>query len=385
MIVREIVSFVILGFFPVFEAVCYAMLQRKKNDIMMKKRNVFMIQISTIAAWLAYINLINSIFGGIYCGLYHIFVILLTPLSVGPQILRGIRLWGMLEHNKALVESFGGHEEYLNGKFRKNSGEEGENSLDIIYEANSSKEEHSQLSDVHIHVNQRNSTKGKVREIKANVIRFIGLTRLVLIVLPFILVLTLLVMTEPEKLTEREFEKCFPEPPFILNAGRSLSVIFSFTAFCTTIFMSRCHDELGIHMEIMRNIAILFVTNLLGFVFRYLDYIEWQAFIYIVQQILLSFSMIILPCMDNDSLVSWMKSKSKRLIPGARPLPQLPLTRGSMLLPGKKMSQIEMKENNIRTRELTMSLDAGLCILLSSSEGTEAFTEHCSREFRYVK
>lgn len=89
--------------------------------------------------------------------------------------------------------------------------------------------------------------------------------------------------------------------------------------------------------------------------------------------------------MDNDSLVSWMKSKSKRLIPGARPLPQLPLTRGSMLLPGKKMSQIEMKENNIRTRELTMSLDAGLCILLSSSEGTEAFTEHCSREFRYVK
>jgi hypothetical protein len=37
-----------------------------------------------------------------------------------------------------------------------------------------------------------------------------------------------------------------------------------------------------------------------------------------------------------------------------------------------------------REREMTMSLDAGLCILLSGDEGIKMFTEHCSREFRYV-
>ena len=339
-----------------------------------------MIHICTVAAWLTYINLINTLFGGIYCGVYHVFAIILPSLSVGPQLLRGVRLWGMLEKNKILFESFGGSTHHLHDnlhEFKEGS------SLHVIHEKDSSNEEHSQLSDIHIHVNRRNSDKEKVVNIKTKMIRLIGFTRLLLIVVPTILVLCLFVTTESEKLNETEYEKCFPEPSFVLNAVSSLSLTLSFGAFFVTIFVSHCNDELGIRIEITRNIIILFVTNVLAFVLRLLDIIEWQAVIYVLQQIMLSFSMIILPCMDDSSVVTWVRSTSRRLTSGyARHLPQLPNTRGSIYLPGKRFSAIELKESSKREREATMSLDAGLCILLSSSEGIAAFQEHCSREFR---
>ncbi|KAL7496580.1 hypothetical protein ACHAWT_004754 [Skeletonema menzelii] len=34
-----------------------------------------------------------------------------------------------------------------------------------------------------------------------------------------------------------------------------------------------------------------------------------------------------------------------------------------------------------RAREMTVSWDAGLCILLSTQEGINAFSQHCAREF----
>ncbi len=369
MIVREVLSYIILVKFPIFEAVCYGLLRRKKENIVVRKRDLTMIYVSTVAAWLAYINLINSIFGGMYCGIYHIFMILLPPLSVGPQLLRSIRLWSMLQHNKILCEIF--DEDRMSG-------------LQVIQEVNSSGgEDHSRSSDVHMHINKRNSTREKMTKVKVKVMRMMGFTRLMLITFPSLLVLCLLLLTDREALSYRDFAKCFPEPFFVFNAGRTLSLIFSLAAFCTTILIRHCNDELGIRKEITRNIVILFVTNLLGFVFRYLDFIEWQALIYVVQQIMLSFSMIIVPCMEDSSVLTWMKTTSKRLIPGyVRPLPQLTHTRGSLLLPGKRMSQFELHESNQREREATMSLDAGLCILLSSNDGIEAFTEHCTREFR---
>lgn len=377
--IREVLSYFFLGAFPIFEISCYYILRQKKNKIMIQKRDISMIYISTIAAWISYVNLINSLFGGIYCGLYHIFVILLSPLSVGPQLLRGIRLWGMLERNRILFNNF---EEYGTHSMGNGVTNGLEDSLHVINEVNSSKEEHSQLSEVNILVNKRNITNDKLKKVKNKVIRMVGITRLILIVLPTMLIIALLTMAEKDKLSEVEFEKCFPEPTFILNAGRSISIVLSLAAFCTTIFMSQCHDELGIHMEIIRNIVILFVTNVLGFVCRYIGLIQWQAFVFVIQQVMVSFSMIIIPCMYDSSVLSWMKNKSKKLVHGyARPLPQLPHTRGSILLPNKRISQVNQKENNKREREVTMSLDAGLCILLSSSEGIKAFTEHCSREF----
>lgn len=368
MIIRKVLSYVVLVKFPIFEVICYELLRRKKDDIAIRKRDLTMIYVCTLAAWLAYINLINSLFGGIYCVMYHIFIILLSPLSVGPQLLRSIRLWGMLEHNKILCQIF--------------DGDDRMNALHVIHEVNSGGEEHSRSTDVHVHINRRNSTREKMTKAKVKVMRMMEFTKLTLVTLSALLVLSLLLLTEREALSYREFDKCFPEPFFVLNAGRVVSLILSFAAFCSTILLRHCNDELGIRKEITRNIVILFMTNLLGFVFRYLDLVEWQAFIYVVQQMMVSFSMIIIPCMDDSSVVTWMKRNSKKFIPGyVRPLPQLTHARGSILLPGKRMSQFEMNESNQREREATMSLDAGLCILLSSNEGIEAFTEHCSREF----
>ena len=380
MTVREFLSYFLLVIFPIFEFLCYFMLRQKKNEIVIRKRDIKMIYVITIASWVAYLMLVNSLFDIIYCGIYRILIILLSPLSVGPQLLRGIRLWGMLKQNKILLSNVGGNnitDTVADGGLKRGD------SLSMINEINSSQEEISQ-SEVHIHVNKRSSTDGKLQEIKAKLLKIIGFTRFMLITIPLMLIASLLVMTERDKIFEIKFERCFPESTFSLITGRSLSFALSIAAFSTTIVMSQCNDELGIKKEIIRNIAILFMTNTCAFVCRYFGYVEWQSVVYVIQQIMLSFSMIIMPCMYDSSVVTWMNARSKKKVPGyARPLPQLPHhTRDSILLPSKRTSQLNQKENDKREREITISLDAGLCILLSSREGIEAFTEHCAREFR---
>ena len=380
MTVREFLSYFLLVIFPIFEFLCYFMLRQKKNEIVIRKRDIKMIYVITIASWVAYLMLVNSLFDIIYCGIYRILIILLSPLSVGPQLLRGIRLWGMLKQNKILLSNVGGNnitDTVADGGLKRGD------SLSMINEINSSQEEISQ-SEVHIHVNKRSSTDGKLQEIKAKLLKIIGFTRFMLITIPLMLIASLLVMTERDKIFEIKFERCFPESTFSLITGSSLSFALSIAAFSTTIVMSQCNDELGIKKEIIRNIAILFMTNTCAFVCRYFGYVEWQSVVYVIQQIMLSFSMIIMPCMYDSSVVTWMNARSKKKVPGyARPLPQLPHhTRDSILLPSKRTSQLNQKENDKREREITISLDAGLCILLSSREGIEAFTEHCAREFR---
>ena len=380
MTVREFLSYFLLVIFPIFEFLCYFMLRQKKNEIVIRKRDIKMIYVITIASWVAYLMLVNSLFDIIYCGIYRILIILLSPLSVGPQLLRGIRLWGMLKQNKILLSNVGGNN--ITDTVADGGLKRGE-SLSMINEINSSQEEISQ-SEVHIHVNKRSSTDGKLQEIKAKLLKIIGFTRFMLITIPLMLIASLLVMTERDKIFEIKFERCFPESTFSLITGSSLSFALSIAAFSTTIVMSQCNDELGIKKEIIRNIAILFMTNTCAFVCRYFGYVEWQSVVYVIQQIMLSFSMIIMPCMYDSSVVTWMNARSKKKVPGyARPLPQLPHhTRDSILLPSKRTSQLNQKENDKREREITISLDAGLCILLSSREGIEAFTEHCAREFR---
>lgn len=378
MLPSNVLGYLFMVLFPVFQFGCYGILQRMKDDIVIRKRDVKMIYVSTVAAWLAYINLLNSLFGGIPCAVHHIFTISIPPLSIGTQLLRGIRLWGMLERHKILSESYGNN---TNNSF---DDAEANGPLTAIQEVDSSKGEQSQMSDIHMHVRKNSNLNEKVLLVKIKVSRLVGLVRLLLIVLPLILMLGLLVTNDSKKLGERKFVECFPEPDLILNGGRAITGLLSLGAFCTTIFMSQCHDELGIRKEIIRNIVILFITNLISFLLRYLDLTYWYGFVVVVQQMILSASMTIIPCFSNTSVINWMKSKSKRLIPGyARPIPQLPASRGSILLPGKKLSQIKLDENSKREREATMSLDAGLCILLSSNAGIETFTEHCSREFRY--
>lgn len=379
MSIAKILSYCFLGVFPVFQIGCYRILQQKKDDMAIRKRNVTMIYISTIAAWLAYINLVNSLFGGIPCAIYHVFVIMIPPLSIGTQLLRGLRLWGMLTRNKILSQSYGNN---MNNDSVDRVG--ADDQLTIIHEVDSSKGEHSQMSDVHMHVRKSSSIDNQVMNSKIKLTRIVGLVRLVLVIFPLTLICGLFVMTDAKQLGEQTFLQCFPEPSFLINGGRVLAGALSLAAFGTTIFMSKkeYQDGLGIRMEIVRNIAILFVTNLLGFFLRLLGSTQWYVLIYVIQQMILSLSMTVMPCLSNASVLTWVKSTGyfKKLIPGyARPLPQLPSKRSSLVLNGKRMSQMESTK---REREATMSLDAGLCILLSSNDGIDSFTEHCAKEFR---
>jgi hypothetical protein len=381
--IREVLSYILLGLFPIFKFTCYLVLwQQKKDDMIMRKRDIKMVYISTIAPWLAYVNFINSMFGGMYCGVYHFFLILLPPLSVGPQLLRGIQLWGMLEHNKTLFDDFGEFNDYNIGPSdNASTGNKSESSLDVDNVMNSSFENSN--IEVRIHVNRRKSANEKTKNIKLKVFRLIGITRILLIVIPLTLILALISMTDAKQLSHTNFAECFPEPPFVLNAGRLSIGLFSLAAFCCTILLSRCHDELGIRKEIVRTIAILFITNLIGFVCRYNYLFKWQAFVYLVQQISVSFSMMIVPHMYQFGVVAWVQNRSKRFIPGyAGPRPQLHQVRSSLIHVSNRKSHVDQDESDRREREITMSLDAGLCILLSSNEGIEAFTEHCTREFR---
>jgi hypothetical protein len=113
--------------------------------------------------------------------------------------------------------------------------------------------------------------------------------------------------------------------------------------------------------------------------------IELQLLLYVLQQICLSFSMIIIPCCMptgySETVVNRLSIRSKSTIIPAygRPIPNIAGSRPSILVgTNKRFSVLDQKHE----QEMTMSLDAGLCILLSSEEGISAFMEHCSREFR---
>jgi len=100
---------------------------------------------------------------------------------------------------------------------------------------------------------------------------------------------------------------------------------------------------------------------------------------------LLSFSMIVIPCCFSSeasiSLVSYLKKNTG--VPGyGKSIPNVQSGRSSVRMSLAISSQRGFVMNKEREREISMSLDAGLCILLSSIDGIKAFSEHCSREFR---
>jgi len=112
--------------------------------------------------------------------------------------------------------------------------------------------------------------------------------------------------------------------------------------------------------------------------------IELQAILYVLQQISLSFSMVIVPCCMptgySETVVNRLSIRSKSTIIPAygRQIPNIAGGRPSILVgTNKRFSVVDQKHE----KEMTMSLDAGLCVLLSSQEGTSVFMEHCSREF----
>ena len=378
---KEVVGYTLLVVFPVFEIFCYLIMRLNNSDIAIRKRNTVMIYICTIAAWLAYINFATGLFGGIRCGSYHIIIILLQPLSMGPQLLRGVTLWGMLEHNKFMLE-YGETTHLRRTKVKKI--QKSNQDLDAIQEVNSSIDEEALESNDESNVNKQNDTKAKAVMVRKKMKFIVKVAKIVLIGLPTGLILAMLSTSEENYFLETEFIHCFPGPSLVLQIGQGLTVALTVAAIASTIFGRHLCDELGIRREITRNVIILFVTNVvLFFATKYQNHMLHLT-LYVIQQMMLSFSMIIMPCFFSSgteySLLTYIKNKTKFKMPAyGRTIPNVQASRSSLIVGMKPRESVVDKE---RTREMTMSLDAGLCILLSSPDGIKTFTEHCSREFR---
>jgi hypothetical protein len=374
----KVVQYVFLGVFPIFEISCYAIMRSGRSDIAIRKRNTAMIYISTIAAWFAYANLVFGLFGG-YCGIFHTFVILIQPLSVGPQLLRGITLWGMLERNKLMLK-YGETAQLRRTHLRP------DNNLQVIEECQSSSRDEEPSSKVGEEGAQGgpDCAKEKAIVVRKKMRTLVKVSKVILIGFPAILITTMLFFTDRTSLLKTDHDQCFPEPNFILNIGRAFSVGFTVAAIMAMLLVRHCNDELGIRREITRNIAIVFMTNVVIFVTSYHKKYDLLLILYIIQQIFLSFSMIIMPCWESSGfsnpMLEYIKNRGKSALPGyGRPLPNVQGGRPSLMMGMKAKESVVDKK---RQRERTTSLDAGLCILLSSSEGIDTFTEHCSREFR---
>jgi hypothetical protein len=79
-------------------AYCQFLLHSRRKDRFIKKRSMPMIQLaSTVPGWLAWCNLIFSLQIGVYCWTFYCFALLIAPLSIGPQLVRAIRLWSMFK------------------------------------------------------------------------------------------------------------------------------------------------------------------------------------------------------------------------------------------------------------------------------------------------
>lgn len=388
---ESIIGYILLVFFPIFELTCYLTIRSNRSNIFLRKRNITMIHICTIASWLAYFNLITGLFGGVYCGVYHMFLIFLPPLTVGPQMLRGVTLWGMLQHNKYMLQHgesvYFGRARILRSTSTLESKCEEANGLQSPHDDEEMNLRYTTATTTteNNDDNQQLSPKEKAARVRRKMKKIVKISKIFLIVLPIILIMVMIIGTEREFLLETKFPSCFPEPYLVLSIGRGFALIFTIAAVSCTILVRKCNDELGIRREITRNAIILFISNMFIFVATYLKMIELQLLLYVLQQICLSFSMIIIPCCMptgySETVVNRLSIRSKSTIIPAygRPIPNIAGSRPSILVgTNKRFSVLDQKHE----QEMTMSLDAGLCILLSSEEGISAFMEHCSREFR---
>ena len=355
-------SLALLVLYPLLEILCYALLRWRRNDLAIRKRNKWAICIASLAGWLAYFNLIVSLFGGVPCGLYYVVSLLVAPLSVGPQLCRALTLKGSLKHSKLVTED------------------------DIVSSRDHNGRRASRSSDT------------SEKKIEANLIMmktksFVKVAIAALIAIPtLVLVVAFALAGNSGNLLATDFDQCNSEPAYVFLTP-AFGIVSTALALLATILIRKAQDELGLRSEILRNVVFLGVTYVVILIIKLLGYDEWQPLLQMIQQMFLSFSMIVIPCLSafefippsitakqtNQASFS-IASASNSTLPGyAQPIPRS--TRPSLI--GGRISIVSpmTTKQEQRAREMTVSWDAGLCILLSTQEGINAFSQHCAREF----
>jgi len=365
MTILQIISIIFLVVFPLFEAACYTHLYWKRNALLIRKRNKSAIYVASLAGWLAYFNLVISIFGGVPCGVFYVASLLVAPISVGPHIIRALTLLGTIKYSQLIVE-----DEISSRVQRRNS--------------------QLKLSDAGISLPAMVAATEK--KIEANLVmeetrRIVKISKLALLVIPtLLLILALAFTSDASQLLATDFIQCKPEPTSFLFASPAFGIMSIILALVVTILVKQIDDELQIADEIRRNSRFLSCTYVVIIVVRLTGHYEWQPFLQTIQQMVLSFSMAIVPFLPRSTLnriSSWAKQQGRRVrinpatksaVPGYAQ--SLPKGRNSMR---NMTSTKQIKEQ--RDHEMTVSWDAGLCVLLSTENGINLFSQHCAREF----
>ena len=375
-----ILSIVFLALFPFFETACYALLFWKRRELFFLKRNESAIIIVSLAGWLAYFTLIASIFNVIPCGAIYIASSLVAPLSMSPQLVRALLLRGRYESTKLVIE-----EELSSREQRKGKQQLSTIPSDREYKSGDVNKSCSTAPSNLVAVSQEKRQSDLAIERAHKLVR---ITKWVLILMvPLILILTwCLSWIEVGNLLHwiRKYGDCQSTPVYFTYAKLFFDIISLILAIITCILVKNIDDELFLHYEITETALLFILTSMVLVPMRLAGYTKVQPLLQTMQQMVVMSSMIILPCCPEikgvSSVRSWFR---KRITPSlkstvpryAQPFPQY--HRGSTV----RASIITRQESKRMTIEANTSWDAGLCILLSSEDGINAFTRHCAREF----
>lgn len=393
------VGCILLGILPTFQIVCYIILRRHSSDNAIIKRNTTLIYVSTAGAWVAVSNLVIVVaqaFGSRNggpgatkgaCRVYYTLYMILPIISIGPQLLRAITLWGKLEQHRLMVEY--GETAHL----RRTKTDHPMYTLEEECDDVSSQDREDAVSAKHSNHGSLNrmsiALKERSRKMKVNLAGTTRLIMIMLVLVPIVFVISFLVSWDEDVvgLTENGNEFCFPEPTALLNNLWAFIWALTLVALTMSLILKNCQDGLGIGHEITRNIFLLFMTNGIVCFIRYFGKFQWQSIIFATQQIQFSFSMIIMPCyfpsVTAGTIYKWIRNHSivhKNQNHG-RPIPHLTAaTRRSLRksMNGERNSAIKLRNHDL---EASASLDASLTVFLSSRDGLESFTEYCAKEF----
>ena len=377
---REVISLVFMVLFPLFDAGCYSFLYCKRQDLLVRKRNKPLIYVASLAGWLAYFDLIVSVYGGVPCALFYVASLLVAPLSVGPQLIRALTLRGTLEYSRLMIE------EEISSRDKQNGGSSCYDHSPIPSAAKSSGPSNLLLT---------SENRRKANMVLEKTRKTVKATKWAMLFVPTLfLILALTLTSDKDQLLTTDFDRCQPEPTYFQYASPAFGVMSAALSFVATILAKQIDDELGLRKEITRNVVFLGCSYISIIVVRYIGYFNWQPILQTIQQMILSFSMAIMPSfpwMNFKHVASWASKQKKRInpatkskVPGyARPIPKEHRgTRSSIKgVVGGRTSMTGLQSDQ-RDRETTMSWDAGLCILLSTQEGITSFSQHCAREFR---
>lgn len=356
MTVRRNFSLALLVLYPLQEILCYALLRWRRDDLAIRKRNKWSLCVASLAGWFAYFNLIVSLFGGVPCGLYYIVSLLVPAMSIGLQLVSALRLKGTLKNSELLTED------------------------EIVL----SRDQHGRRAS--------RSSDTSEKKIEANLIMMktqllVKITIAALIAVPtLVLVVAFAIAGNAGNLSATDFDQCNSEPAYFFLTP-AFGIASTALALLATFLIRKAQDELGMRREILRNVIFLGITYIAILIIRLLGYYEWQPLLQTIQQMFLSFSMIAIPCLSAFDFIPRLKqtnqaNSSMSTLPGyAQPIPGSRSARPSLI--GGRISIISPMTTNQeqRAREMTVSWDAGLCILLSTQEGINAFSQHCAREF----